>query len=422
MNELSIYEYKYRQSLSGAWSLEWVAHAEGRVVWDESGNSRYEYALCDHLGNTHILFSDLDGDGKLTLFDDPSTEAEEVVEAYQESHYYPFGMLMEGPFSPTLDIPNNYLYNTKEFNADFGLDWYDYGARWYDPSIGRWGGVDPLAEQYYQWSPYNYTMNNPVRFVDPDGTRVYSSLMLSAHNNDTNDFSFAGMIIYDADQWLYDLGAKRKAPLYYPDEHNFYYIAQGGKNSKNRKNGPGHPKIRHIFRFNVIVDKKGHVYIDLTRGTDYLQESRPSEDGSYTIVTTVKIDADGNISEAHQQAITKTAGVSDVYTLPAAKFSSNFPRLKAAAEQISAYKKMYGESPIQTMARNNQSGHDFYSRASEIIGLVGLAATTVEVWSGGLASEAALPIATLSTLGSGAAALIANTYYPTNPEMIDITY
>ena len=172
MNELTIYGNKYRQSLTGDWSLESVAHAEGRVVWDEEGNSRYEYALRDHLGNTHILFSDLDGDGKLTLFDDPSTEAEEVVEAYQESHYYPFGMLMEGPFSPTLDIPNNYLYNTKELNSDFGLDWYDYGARWHDPAIGRWGAVDPLAEKYSPFSPYNYTLNNPVRFVDPDGMGV----------------------------------------------------------------------------------------------------------------------------------------------------------------------------------------------------------------------------------------------------------
>ena len=128
-----------------------------------------EYPLRDHLGNTHILFSDLDGDGKLTLFDDPSTEAEEVVEAYQESHYYPFGMLMEGPFAPTLDIPDNYLYNTKEFNSDFGLDWYDYGARWYDAAIGRWGAVDPLAEKYYGSSGYSYVLNSPILNVDIEG-------------------------------------------------------------------------------------------------------------------------------------------------------------------------------------------------------------------------------------------------------------
>ncbi len=134
---------------------------------------RYKYALLDHLGNAHILFSDLDGDGKLTLFDDPSTDAEEVVEAYQESHYYPFGMLMEGPFAPTLDIPDNYLYNTKEFNADFGLNWYDYGARWHDPAIGRWGAVDPLAEKYFHLSPYGYAADNPVVFVDLFGLSLY---------------------------------------------------------------------------------------------------------------------------------------------------------------------------------------------------------------------------------------------------------
>ncbi len=172
MSELSIYGNKYRQSLSGTWSLESVAHAEGRVVWDENGNPRYEYALRDQLGNAHILFSDLDGDGKLTLFDDPSTEAEEVVEAYQESHYYPFGMLMEGPFAPTLDIPDNYLYNTKEFNTDFGLDWYDYGARWHDPAIGRWGAVDPLAEKYIAISPYTYVSNNPIFYIDLDGMKI----------------------------------------------------------------------------------------------------------------------------------------------------------------------------------------------------------------------------------------------------------
>ena len=53
---------------------------------------------------------------------------------------------------------------------EFGsLTHYDYGFRIYNPSIARFLFVDPLAEKYPGWSPYNYTLNNPIRLTDPDG-------------------------------------------------------------------------------------------------------------------------------------------------------------------------------------------------------------------------------------------------------------
>jgi len=145
--------------------FEAVYHAEGRAMYTdpmtstagEINNFTYEYSIKDHLGNSRVMFSDLNGNGQVT-----------ESEIIQVEHYYPFGMSQEGHGNAIIS-ETAYTYNGKELNSDFGLDLHDYGARWYDASIGRWHGVDPLAEAFIVHSPYNYGVNNPIMMVDPDG-------------------------------------------------------------------------------------------------------------------------------------------------------------------------------------------------------------------------------------------------------------
>jgi len=86
--------------------------------------------------------------------------------------YYPSGKILSN-FSTNnwLYAPqyNHYKYTAKERQTELGLDWLDYGARMYDPVVGRWWVPDPLAERGYHLSPYSFSFNNPVNFIDPDG-------------------------------------------------------------------------------------------------------------------------------------------------------------------------------------------------------------------------------------------------------------
>jgi RHS repeat-associated protein len=95
----------------------------------------------------------------------------------KETNYYPFGLTQKGYNNLTTSLGSagakKYQYNGKELQEDFGLDWYDYGARFYDAGLGRWHVIDPLAEKYPNVSPYAYCANNPVLFIDPNGQEIW---------------------------------------------------------------------------------------------------------------------------------------------------------------------------------------------------------------------------------------------------------
>jgi RHS repeat-associated protein len=122
-----------------------------------SGTNTYSYVFnyTDHLGNVRRSYTK-----------DATTGSLKILE---ESNYYPFGLKHNG-YNPISPIPENRrLFNGKELQDELSLNLYDYGARNYDPALGRWMNIDPLAEKGRRWSPYNYAMDNPVFFIDPDG-------------------------------------------------------------------------------------------------------------------------------------------------------------------------------------------------------------------------------------------------------------
>src|SRR5690554_5194802 len=171
--------------------LEFFPHAEGYVTVNTNQlNDHYNYVFnyTDHLGNIRLKYTA-----------HPQTGETQPLE---ENHYYPFGLTHDGYqphhdiigleganvtiilVSPNVNDPYKYKFGGKEYQEEFDVNVYDFGARNYDPALGRWMNVDPLAESYFTLSPYVYVANNPVLLRDPDGKRI--------------EFSFT----YDDEGWI----------------------------------------------------------------------------------------------------------------------------------------------------------------------------------------------------------------------------
>lgn len=131
-------------------------------------DKKFHYYLQDHQGNNRVVVN-------------PNGTVEEV------NHYYPFGGIFANSSST-----QPYKYNGKELDTKKGVNLYDYGARQYDAALGKWHTTDPMAEKYYEMSPYNYCGNDPINLIDPNGnyfTRYqdqYGNLLRST-NDGNND-------------------------------------------------------------------------------------------------------------------------------------------------------------------------------------------------------------------------------------------
>ncbi|WBV60484.1 DUF6443 domain-containing protein [Chryseobacterium camelliae] len=149
------FQYEAQGNIFIAPTLKFVATSEGYYNFE---NNKYIYNYTDHLGNVRLSYSkSINGS----------------AEVLEENNYYPFGLKHEGYNNIGGNAAYQYKYNGKELQTESGM--YDYGARMYMPDLGRWFNQDPLSEEYRKWSPYNYAMNNPISFIDPDGRGVEST-------------------------------------------------------------------------------------------------------------------------------------------------------------------------------------------------------------------------------------------------------
>ncbi|EJF55182.1 RHS repeat-associated core domain protein [Saprospira grandis DSM 2844] len=136
----------------------------------ELGRRRYE--LSNHLGNVLATVSDK------SLGQDSSQTGQAdyyLAQVSSASLYYPFGWEMPGrKFVSGEDY--RFGFNGKEDDRDWGTqNIQDYGFRLYNPSIGKFLSVDPLAPKYPELTCYQFASNTPLWAIDLDGLEAYIS-------------------------------------------------------------------------------------------------------------------------------------------------------------------------------------------------------------------------------------------------------
>ena len=229
--------------------------------------TRWNYYIADHLGSTRMVV-------------DSNDSIRETI------NYYPFGseMRISNPAQMSGDTSHPFRFTGKELDRQNSLNMYDFGARMFDVAgVPMWTSIDPLAEKYYNVSPYAYCANNPMRFIDEHGdsiavlnmgyspTNQHIALLIQNDKNEWQYYSFNGVPVYNMTNGYVgggphdNMGEKSFAsPQEFLDsEYNKYEGHPKEKMSRDEINGYGYNEA-YILSTTQEQDNKARVSFEKT--------------------------------------------------------------------------------------------------------------------------------------------------------------
>lgn len=194
-----------------------------------------------------------------------------LADILQSTDYSPFGVQLSGRELKKTGLADDFRYAFNSMEKDDEVkgagNSYDFGARMYDPRLGRWFSVDPLAHKFAGWSPYAFCYNSPINVVVPDGREgIVVSGSPGDHEN-REHFLVNGLDRAKSAQKHLKRDGEYVTWIIYDDKENGYTTKQL-KSFRKQAEAAG-IKMRVVSDVDVIVD-----YVNDKNGTNIRESDK----------------------------------------------------------------------------------------------------------------------------------------------------